>query len=204
MSKLKIEKDYGLNFEGEKDSSLFFRPLLEGMDQKCYVKMEKTFSDFYKRYGDTHDDRALAIIGLLSIENELDHFLSSWMKKYYDENMDKNTLYSKIKLATSLNLIPNKILESIEPIRKIRNIFAHNLDIDYFEKAKVRDSTSFSNLYKHLKKFNINDIQDDKEAFMKLILMIIVALNIYASHMIKIREYIWNPKNLEEIMVTNL
>ena len=204
MAKLDIKTQKVLNFEGEEDSSLFFRPLIQGMNLKILVEMQTKLGDLFKRYNDTSDGRALAIIGALSVENELDSFLSSWIIKYRSKKMNKKTFNSKIELAISLNLIPTKILESIRPIQNIRNIFAHNLDIDSFEKAKDFNRKPFPQLHDKLKEFKIEDIQDDKEAFKKLIFMIIVALNIYTGHMIKIQKYVWNPENLKVIMETDL
>ena len=147
----------------------------------------------------------MAIIGALSIENELDNFLATWIKDYKRLASNKDLTFSfKVELAISLKLIPIKILNAVEPIRKIRNIFAHHLDIDTFDKAKEFDSksdkSSFPKLYDKIKTFIVWDKDDDRQTFKTLIIMIILGLNVYIKHTAKVQNYIWNPKNLDKII----
>ena len=86
----------------------------------------------------------MVIIGALIIENELDNFLSGWIKIYSHLKNSKDLTFSfKVDLVISLKLIPRRILNAIESIKKIRNVFAHNLDISAFEEAREFDSDSF-------------------------------------------------------------
>ena len=143
----------------------------------------------------------MAIICALIIENELDNFLAGWIKKYVHlkENADF-TFSFKVNLAISLKLIPPKILNAIEPIRKIRNVFAHNLDISTFEEANKFDSESFSKLYNKIKIFMDWNKNNDRETLKELVIIIAAGLKIYTKHITKIQDYIWNFENLNKII----
>ncbi len=194
-----------INIEGEKGNSLFYRIVIHAVNQENFKDIQEKLDSYLEKYTKTSDDRALAIIGALSVENELDNFLAKWIEGYKHIASNKDLTFSfKIDLAISLKLIPRKILNAIEPIRKIRNIFAHHLDIDTFEKAKEFDSKSekpsFPKLYDKIKTFMVWDKEDDKETFKNLIFMIILGLNVYTKHIAKVQDYIWNPENLDKIV----
>ncbi len=193
-----------INIEGEKGNSLFYRIIIHAVNQENFKDIQEKLDSYLEKYTKTSDDRALAIIGALSVENELDNFLATWIEGYKHIASNKDLTFSfKIDLAISLKLIPRKILNAIEPIRKIRNIFAHHLDIDTFEKAKEFDSKSekpsFPKLYNMIKTFMVWDKEDDKETFKNLIFMIILGLNVYTKHIAKVQDYIGNPENLDKI-----
>ena len=95
-----------------------------------------------------------------------------------------------MNLATSLKLILPKILNAIEPIRKIRNVFAHNLNISTFKEAREFDSESFSKLYNKLKIFMDWNKNNDRETFKKLVFIIAAMLKIYTKHITKVQDYI--------------
>lgn len=194
-----------IDMGGEKGKSLFYRNLVDAVDQEKFDDIQKKLDDYFEKYETISDDRALAIIGALSIENELDNFLATWIKDYKRLASNKDLTFSfKVELAISLKLIPIRILNAVEPIRKIRNIFAHHLDIDTFDKAKEfeskSDKPSFPKLYDKIKTFIVWDKDDDRQTFKTLIIMIILGLNVYTKHTAKVQNYIWNPKNLDKII----
>ena len=194
-----------INIEGEQGDSLFYRTIVHAVNQENFEDIQEKLDSYFEKYGETSDDRALAIIGALIVENELDDFLAKWIKNYKHITNNKDLTFSfKIDLAISLKLIPRRILNAIEPIRKIRNIFAHHLDIDTFEKAREFDSKlkepSFPKLYDKIKTFIVWDKDDDRQTFKTLIIMIILGLNVYTKHTAKVQNYIWNPKNLDKII----
>jgi hypothetical protein len=188
---------------GKQGDSLFNKLEKGVVTNKEFGDIVDKLNSYLKKYKDTSDDRALAIIGALIIENELDRFLAEWIKKYVHLKGNADFTFSfKVNLATSLKLIPQKILNAIEPIRKIRNVFAHNLDISTFEEANKFDSESFSKLNNKIKMFIMDwNKNNDRETFMKLALMIASALIIYTKHIIKVQDYVWNPENLNKIIL---
>lgn len=191
-----------IRLEGRKGDSLFYGPVAYAVNEKNVKDIEKKLDSYVEIYAKTIDDRALAIIGALSVENELDNFLAKWIKGY--KQIKDWPFSSKIELAISLRIVPTKILNAIKPITIIRNIFAHNLDIDTFEKAREFDSKSgkpcFPNLYDKIKTFIVWDKKDDRETLKELILMVMLGLDVYAKHIARVQDYVWNPKNLERII----
>ena len=166
-----------INIEGEQGDSLFYRTIVHAVNQENFEDIQEKLDSYFEKYGETSDDRALAIIGALIVENELDDFLAKWIKNYKHITNNKDLTFSfKIDLAISLKLIPRRILNAIEPIRKIRNIFAHHLDIDTFEKAREFDSKlkepSFPKLYDKIKTFIVWDKDDDRQTFKTLSIML--------------------------------
>lgn len=199
MTNLKPEEI--INIEGKKGNSLFYRTIIHAVNQENFKNIQEKLDSYLKEYEKISDDRALAIIGALIIENELDNFLAEWIKIYSYLKNNKDLSFSfKVDLVISLKLIPRKILNAIEPIRKIRNVFAHNLDISTFEEAREFNSDSFSKLYGRIKTLIVWNKNDDKETFKMLVNMIILALNVYTKHITKVQDFIWNPKNLTRII----
>lgn len=191
--------DYGtkINFEGEKGSTLltdFFEPPLNKQFEEFCIRL----TNYFEKYKQTSDHRALAIIGALSVENELDKFLSIWIKGYNEKDY---TASSKVELAISLKLIPEQILKSIKPIYQIRNLFAHNFEIETFEQAKQKKPGLFNALAEKIKSLNCPVESDDIKAFQYLILKIIIGLIVYADQLVKIQDYIWKSENLNMILI---
>jgi hypothetical protein len=170
----------------------------KGQIEEIRTKLNK----YLERYKKTSDDRALALMCALAIENELDELLKSWIPTYkiLIENKDFD-FSSKINLAKSLKIIPGKILNAIEPIKRIRNIFAHNLDAVTFEDVKKIDSEAplkqqaFPMLHNKIKTFipNWNET-NDKLVFFELTVLIVLGLHIYSKHVKEFNEKIRNEK----------
>lgn len=197
-----LEPEKIINIEGEKGCSLFYRPLKQIIDQKKFNNTQKKIDSYFKKYNKISDERALAIVGALTIENELNKFLTEWIKNYRSLQENEDLTFSfKIELAISLKLIPSWVLNAIDPIRKIRNIFAHNFNIDTFKDAKKFKSLSFLKLHSKIKQFSKYwDNKDDRETFKTLTIMIIIALNVYTEHISKVQNFIWNSENLNKII----
>ena len=207
--RLRLYQKY--NLAGPKGDSLFSSPFKYPSGKKKGKEIGKKLDSYLEKYRETSDDRAWALVGALAIENELDNFLSKWIKDYKHIADRRDFTFSfKVDLATSSKLIPKKILNAIEPIRKIRNIFAHHLDIDTFEKAKEFDSkskkSSFSMLHNKVKMFTKpwsaedDRLSDDYLSYQQLTIAIILGLNAYAKLLTKVQDHIWKPENLHEIM----
>lgn len=200
MTESKPEKI--LNIEGDRNASLFYHVLGEVVNEDTFKTIQEKIDSDFSKLEKQYDDRALAVVGALCIENALDKFLSTWLvkyEKYLKERIDFS-FSSKIELAKSTKLIPVRILNSIEPIRKIRNTFAHHLEIDNFEKAKQVDSGPFQTLNDKIKTFSEWKGQKDRETFKTLVIFIIIAIEVYTKHVKKVKDYIWIPENLSKII----
>ena len=191
-----------ISIEGDKGASLFYRPLIDVIDQDRFGIIQGIIDDDFQKLDKLYDDRAFAIVGALCIENALDKFLSTWLvnyKKYLRDNKDF-TFSSKVDLAKSTRLVPMRIFNSIDPIRRIRNIFAHHLEIDSFKKAKEIRPGPFQSLYDKIKTFVEWNKQEDRETFKNLVIFIVLAIEVYTKHVEKVRNYIWTPEKLSEII----
>ncbi len=193
------------HFEDLNADSLFKTPLIQVIGEVSSIqsKIDRCFSQYDK----VIDDRALAIIGMLLIENEIDDFLSISIKGYSKIKDDQAMTFSfKCDLASSLKIMPSKIINAIEPIRQIRNLFAHNLEINSFIDAKKfviekKKKNPFPLLYNKIKTIIYGwDDNDDKKTYKQLLIAIILGIHVYSKHIDQIQSFIWNKNNFEKII----
>lgn len=81
----------------------------------------------------TGDDRSRSLLVNLILEYQVDILLGHLIRGY--DRYIKNTrpgFYNKLWLLHSFDVIPDQLYQSIDCLRKIRNRFAHNLNIDRF------------------------------------------------------------------------
>lgn len=203
MSKMNDEITF--HFEDFNAISLFNKPLMQVIDDVDAI--QRKIDNCLSKYDKTTDDRALAIIGALLIENEIDDFISISIKGYSKIKEDKAMTFSfKGDLANSLMIMPSKIINAIEPIRKIRNLFAHNLEISSFIEAKnwvieKKKSNPFPMLNEKIRTIIYEwDNKDDKATYKQLLIVIILGIHIYARHANYLQAFIWKKDNLKKII----
>jgi hypothetical protein len=184
------------------------------MDILATDKNAESLIDQYRyiidRYHKIEDERLMAIIGALIVEDALDDFLSAWLINF-KKISDKLSYNAKEKIAISSKLIPKKILEAIKPVRQIRNYFAHDKDADWFRQLREKKDgkEKIDDMYAAIKTFNkfpfdeMPDSDKDFITFKELCFFIAFALNIYSKHIIVVRDYIWKEKNLDKIVKSN-
>ena len=118
-----------LNFEGATNETLFWH-LKSWLIADKENDLQKRLDELWEHYKDIDDQRLLALVGALCIETALDALLERFMSDYDSFKRDMDVTFSlKIKIARGLHLIPQKILNSCDLIRQIRNDFAHNLNL---------------------------------------------------------------------------
>jgi len=199
-----------IHLEGDPGESLFDQPMMDlvkGSEGEMKEIREK-LNTYLERYKKTSDDRALALIGAMTIEKELDELLASWLPTYKKIAEDKDFDFSsKINLAHAAKLVPGKILNAMEPIKRIRNIFAHNLDASTFKELRVIDAKAplkqqaFPMMHNKIRTFLSNwKEEDDRLAFFELTALIVLSLSVYTKHIVKLNKHIRDKKNLEKIM----
>jgi hypothetical protein len=90
---------------------------------------------YIQHIADLKDDRLYALVADLLAENAIDNYLLELMPKYKKELADNKdfTFSLKIAVAKELRLSPAKFFKGADVLRKIRNEFAHNLEIKNFE-----------------------------------------------------------------------
>lgn len=102
-------------------------------------RKEKEFLDsdsweqFRQEY-ESSDDRSCALLCAAYLDNCLEILVLDTLahrekakKELFSETMPLGTFSAKTKIAYCLNLIPDLIYKDLNTIRKIRNIFAHQL-----------------------------------------------------------------------------
>ena len=199
-----------IHLEGDPGESLFDHPMMDlvkGSDVEMKEIREK-LNVYLERYKKTSDDRALALVGAMTVEKELDELLEAWLPTYKKILEDKDFDFaSKMNLAHAAKLIPGKILNAIEPIKRIRNIFAHNLDSSTFKELKAVDAKAppkqqaFPMMHNKIRTFLPHwKEEDDRLAFFELTALIVLGLSVYTKHVKKLSAEIRTGKNLERIM----
>ena len=88
---------------------------------------------YFKRLNKINDDRSFVILALAVLEYQIDRFLKAFIPKY-DVLIKSNTnISTKTDIIKAFNLIPTHIVDMVDLLRNIRNVFAHYLEIDGFE-----------------------------------------------------------------------
>jgi hypothetical protein len=117
-----------------KGSSLLKQPFFELTDFK---KWNLEMGTFYKRVNETKDERSFVLLMAMVVEFHLDSVIKAFFPKHVIllENLSF-TFSLKIDLIKSLVIIPESVITFTDLIRRIRNEFAHNINIDKLEELK--------------------------------------------------------------------
>ncbi len=185
-----------LIISGKKGESLFyntdtFNSLLVTDDN--VITISKQLTKYANLVYKEKEERLLALIGAISVEEALDSFLKTYIPDYKRilENTDF-TLSMKVEMAYSLRLIPRHILNSADLIRRIRNEFAHKISIDRFD---YLDEKLKKKLQIRFKEFcpeeDINNTSFS-ELFVKVVQFVVLALVTYSYCAKVANEYIYS------------
>lgn len=121
-----------LNIDGAANETLFWH-LKSWLIADKEHDLQKRLDELWKQYKDIDDQRLLALVGALCVETALDALLQRFISDYDSLKEDSDVTFSlKIKIAKALHLIPQKILNSCDLIRRIRNDFVHDLNLSEF------------------------------------------------------------------------
>ena len=188
-----------INIEGKKGESLFYRPLIWGFE-KDFKLISGQYAEYERLIREAKEERLLALVGAMSMEEALDFFLEGYIPDYRSlEKQLSLSIKNKIQLARSLRIIPAHILDAADLINNVRNKFAHNLKISCFD---ALDSGSKDNLKQKHGVFFPDDRNTDLtfiDMFAKVTDGIIIGLEIYASHLKIARDYIYSEDFLNEL-----
>ncbi len=118
-----------------------------------YQKNLKALMTFTDKFSDERaSDREIAIVGVSYLESVLEEILRSFFvddKKYINEVIERicSKYSSNVKLLYSLGLIPVLIRDDLELLGRIRNDFAHNVEMSF---ADARVSATCQKLKWHI------------------------------------------------------
>jgi len=116
---------------GKKGEAVFTEPLLRFF-------RHNPLPELFRQTEGLNDDRLLAIVTALIVEDRLDAVLGSFLPRYARLTEKTEFTFSiKIALVEALGLIPPNIPAAASIIRKIRNEFAHHLEIKAFTELKT-------------------------------------------------------------------
>jgi len=108
---------------------------------------DKTF-ELYNRIANTGDDRSKIILAGIIVEHYFDRVLKLLFIDYKNLTERSDFTFSfKIALLKSLRLIPNNIIVMCDCVRKVRNIFAHNFEIDSIKQIEKKVQNQIHQLY---------------------------------------------------------
>lgn len=177
---------FPLLFEGELGESLFNKPFI-------LIGSKNELPLLLKKVEGMNDDRLLAIVTALLIEDRLDKLLSLFLPKYSKLLEASDFSFSmKINLLEALNFVPLCITTSAHCIRKIRNEFAHNLNKVNFSSIDDKFTRPLYSLCRTAyRKYPDRQTCDSLlDAFKKLSLFCIWELDKYTINIIVLRREI--------------
>jgi hypothetical protein len=137
-------------FDGEKGQTLFDKPFLE-------LAQVNRLPELFQKVDGLDDHRLLALITALLVEDRVDKMLRLVFPRY-NRLLDRQEYSFSMKLTTleALRYLPSSILNTSQAIRKIRNEFAHSLDLvkfdDLDDKIKKMMISSWKQSYGHIEK----------------------------------------------------
>ncbi len=178
--------------------SLFCEPLLRYFRQN-------PLPELFQKTAALKDDRLLAIVTALIVEDRLDAALGSFLPRY--SRLTKSTDFSfskKIALAEALALIPPNILSAASIIRKVRNEFAHHLEIESFTQVENTIIAALKNLraavYGKFGKDERKPKPSLVEEYNALGFFCIAGLDAYCENLAYLRAYINTPEFIDSLM----
>ena len=180
---------------GKKGESLFHNPLVR-------IFKEQELPDLFKKTEKLDDERLLAIVTALIIEDRLDLFLGAFLPRYNQLKEPTEFGFSlKIRLAAALGFIPPRILLACHLFRGIRNDFAHNLNLEKFDDLEKKRLDALVALRADI--YSIYGAEERKpkstvkEEFKALAYYCILGLEEYRENVTRLREYIEGQDFLE-------
>jgi hypothetical protein len=173
------------------EGETLFRHALAYVVAEQGPKIQSEMDELWSHYKDVSDERLLALIAALCIENSIQELLQALGPGFSQLEDDVNYTFSlKIKTARALRIIPSRILTGCDLIRQIRNEFAHHLDTKQLSQLDPK---------KYLEKlaaqvFAFNSADRDKAnhsaMFSSLVGFVLMALRTYIQHVRRFREYL--------------
>jgi hypothetical protein len=104
--------------------------------------------ELFNRIANTGDDRSKIILAGIIVEFYLDRILKELFVDYKNLTERSDFTFSfKIALLKSLRLIPGNVITMCDCVRRVRNVFAHNLDIDDIDQADKSIKNQVHQLY---------------------------------------------------------
>jgi hypothetical protein len=181
--------DEVLNVEGPEGETLFRRFLVWCLPREWEPTIQAEVDEVFARLNSA-DDRAVALVGALLVENAVNELVSAYVPGYnaLAENRDF-TLSLRIELARALKLCPARLLGAADTVRAIRNDFAHELGTTGFDQCASKYIESARGHLRIVQR-KLSEGKTGREVFMSLVSMICLALRGYKFHVERLNRYI--------------
>lgn len=126
-------------------SSIFDFELVDDNNRKSFEN--------YNRIINTGDHRSRIVLAGMIVESYFDRLLKCFFLDYKHLSDRSDFTFSfKISLLKSMRMIPNNIITMCDLIRKVRNVFAHNFEIDSIEQIDSKLIKNIEQLYREVVK----------------------------------------------------
>jgi hypothetical protein len=192
------------------DKGCYFKKQYD--DKHGFSKWNKTISSYIKKINESVDDRAYVIFAAGLLEKQITQILQIIFPKYkLFEDVDSFTFSMKIRTLKALNLLPNHFLNFSDLVREIRNVFAHNIDIESFDDfamhpkllKKLQKIDSYCAEWKdNLVKSNFDNLWRDK--FDDIYRLALEGLFCYEENVKALFDKIWNKEFIKELDENNI
>lgn len=141
---MKLSEIFDWYITGKKEESIFFEIL-----PSPSLKQDENRIDLMQKIGSAGDDRSRVLLIAMVAEYYIDKALTIVIPGYktLTDDTQNFTFSTKIKLLSSLKLVPNHITQSADLIRKARNSFAHDLNVETIEDIDERIINKMRALY---------------------------------------------------------
>ena len=150
------------------------------------------------------DERLLAIVTALIVEDRLDTALESFIPKY-KRLLEKGdfTFSVKIALLESLALVPVRITRAADVIRRVRNEFAHHLEFERLDQLKeglLRDIKGLrSAVHAQFGPEDARPRASMLEEFKSLSFFVILGLDAYSENLAYLRKRIASEEFVRDL-----
>jgi hypothetical protein len=179
-----------VNIQGPPGESVFCHLVVWCITAESLEILQTELNDQFVHVRDANDDRLLALVSALVVENAVDGLLSALMPGYTAlRNRMDITFSMRIQIAKAMRIIPSRILGCADFVRRVRNMFAHNLSIKSFDQLEPCELQSMMD---RLSQYD-PDLLTDKshaEVFEQLVVWTAVALRAYSLQVAALGEFV--------------
>jgi len=182
--------ELAINIGGPSGESIFSRPLEWCMKANTLKILQKELNEQFVHVRDANDDRLLALVGALVVENAIDRLLSAVLPGYRTLRDGMQLTFSmRIKIAKAARLMPSRILGCADFVRAVRNDFAHDLEIGSFDQL---DSSKLQSMRDRLSHYSPDLIaaKSHAQVFEGVVTWTAIGLHLYALHVATLGDFL--------------
>ncbi|MGM0582818.1 MAG: hypothetical protein ACQETL_19235 [Bacteroidota bacterium] len=175
------------NFDGPKGETIFSSVIRGDNPENIAAKIGEQAEKNIEHISSFNDDRVLAIHGAILVENTLDSLLDELFPKFSKVPI-RDHFGPKLQLLKSFKIIPSRLINAANLIKKIRNEFAHNLNFKKLNDLPDKMVTVKTSLNEFYEDYPGNDSLF--EEYRALIMTSSMSLAFYKSNLQAFNNYI--------------